>query len=85
MRIFPSSALKTCLGDVLNAANREPVTITNHNKPRYILMSVEDYEKWVPKDVRRVISTCDMPADHLVMLETALEEVIPPESKGLRK
>jgi prevent-host-death family protein len=74
MRTFPSSDLKQILGDVLNAASREPVTITKHNKPRYVLMSVEDYDQRVRKDERRVIATGDMPVEHLVMLETALEK-----------
>lgn len=74
MRSFPSTDLKQTLGDVLNAANREPVTITRHNKPRYVLMSVEDYEQRVRKDERRVFVTSDMPAEHLAMLEHALTE-----------
>ena len=28
-----------------HAASREPVTITHHRKPRFVLMSVEDFEK----------------------------------------
>lgn len=71
MRSFPSTDLKQTLGDVLNAANREPVAITRHNKPRYVLMSVEDYEQRIRKDERRAIATSDMPAEHLAMLEAA--------------
>lgn len=74
MRSFPSSDLKQTLGDVLTVANREPVTITKHNKPRYVLMSVEDYELRIRKDERQAIATADMPAEHLAMLEAALEE-----------
>lgn len=72
MRSFPSTDLKQTLGDVLNAANRGPVTITRYNKPRYVLMSVEDYEQRVRKNERRVLVTSDMPAEHLVMVEAAL-------------
>ncbi len=74
MRTFPSSDFKQAFGDVLNAASREPVTITRHNKPRYVLMSVEDYERRVRKDERQAIATSDMPAEHLLMLESALED-----------
>lgn len=81
MRSFASSDLKQMLGDVLTAASREPVTITKHSKPRYVLMTVEDYEqrvrryeKRVPHDERRAIATSDMPAEHLEMLEASLED-----------
>ncbi|SCM75236.1 Prevent-host-death family protein [uncultured Pleomorphomonas sp.] len=79
MRSFPSTELKRLIGDVLDAASREPVAITKHNKPRYILMSVHDYERRFPKDERRAYAADEMPDEHLTMLESALAELEEPE------
>ena len=35
--------------DVLDAASREPVTITKHQKPRFVLMSVHCYETLITR------------------------------------
>lgn len=43
MREFSTVDLVRKLGDVTRAATRAPVTITQHRKPRYVLMSVEDF------------------------------------------
>ncbi len=71
MRSFPSSELKQTLGDVLDAANHEPVAITKHKKPRYVLMSIREYELRFQNDERKVYAVEDMPEEHLEMLESA--------------
>lgn len=72
MRSFPSTDLKQTLGDVLDAANHEPIAITKHKKPRYVLMSIRDYEQRFQQDERKAFAVEEMPADHLAMLEAAL-------------
>ena len=72
MRSYPSTDLKQNLGDVLNVASREPIAITKHRKPRYVLMSIEAYEARFPADPRRSYAAEDMPDEHLAMLEDAL-------------
>lgn len=72
MRSYPSTDLKQNLGDVLDIASREPVTITKHRKPRFVLMSVEAYEARFAGDPRRSYAVDEMPDDHLAMLENAL-------------
>jgi prevent-host-death family protein len=74
MRSFPSTDLKQTLGDVLDAASHEPITITKHKKPRYVLMSIRDYEQRFKKDERQAFAVEEMPAEHLAMLETALSD-----------
>ena len=71
MRSFPSADLKQTLGDVLHAASQEPVTITRHKKPRYVLMSVRGYELRFQRDEREAHAVEEMPAEHLEMLEAA--------------
>lgn len=79
MRSFPSTELKRMLGDVLDAASREPVTITKHNKPRYVLMSLHDYERRFARDERRAYAVDEMPDEHFEMLEAALAELEEPD------
>ncbi|MDX8526735.1 type II toxin-antitoxin system Phd/YefM family antitoxin [Mesorhizobium sp. MSK_1335] len=69
MKNYPSTDLKQKLGDVLAAASQEPVAITRHNKPRYVLMSIETYEARAVNDGRRVYAAKDAPAEHVEMLE----------------
>ena len=45
MRSFTTADLNKRVGSVTGAAMREPVVITHHRKPRFVLMSVESYEQ----------------------------------------
>ena len=45
MRTFSTVELTQQVGTVTYAASKEPVAITHHRKPRYVLMSMEDFEK----------------------------------------
>lgn len=76
MRNYPSTDLKQKLGDVLDAASREPVSITRHSKPRFVLMSVEAYEARFPNDERRTYAVEEMPDEHLAKVEKALAKAI---------
>jgi prevent-host-death family protein len=44
MKTYSTSDLARALGDVTHAAVAEPVVITYHAKPRYVLMSIAVYE-----------------------------------------
>lgn len=74
MRTYPSTELKQNLGDVLTAASREPVAITRHRKPRFVLMSVEAYAARFSLDSRQAYAIEEMPPEHLEMLESELEK-----------
>jgi len=71
MRSFPSTDLKQTIGVVLDVATHEPVAITRYRKPRYVLMSIRDYERRLRKDERKVYAVEEMPAEHMEMLEAA--------------
>lgn len=75
MRSFPSTHLKQTLGDVLDAASHAPVAITKHSKPRFVLMSMKEYEQRFPSDERKAYGVEEMPADHLAMLESAAADL----------
>ena len=76
MKTFSSTDLKQSLGDVLAAAAREPVTITRHGAPRYVLLSLEAYEKRESIDSRKAYRVEDTPDDLADMLIAALDRQI---------
>ncbi len=43
MRQFTTGDLNKQIGDVTDVASREPVILTRHSKPRFVLMSYEHY------------------------------------------
>lgn len=72
MQSFPSTDLKQTLGDVLAAAAQSPVAITRHKKPRFVLMTIEEYERRAGADPRRSYALDEIPQEHLEMLDDAL-------------
>jgi len=73
MKTFTSSDLKQNVGDVLMAAAREPVSITKHDKARYVLMSVEEYNRRASKDPRKVFAVEETPSDIHDILMASLD------------
>lgn len=71
-RSFSTAELSRKIGDVTHAASEAPVTITHHNKPRYVIMSVEAFEHLNPQRAYRVDETPDEIAEWLI---PALEKI----------
>ena len=44
-REFRASDLTRKTGEILHAATLAPITLTNHGKPRHVILSVEEYER----------------------------------------
>jgi prevent-host-death family protein len=65
MKSFTTADLNKRVGSVTDAALREPIVITHHRKPRFVLMSVESYAKLaqVSPDPRRNFTLETMPED----------------------
>lgn len=40
---YPSTDLANNTGDVLKGADKGPIQITQYRKPRYVLMTIEDF------------------------------------------
>jgi prevent-host-death family protein len=72
-RVFSTADLSRHIGDVTQAAGRAPITITHHNKPRYVMMSVEDFERINPQ---KAYSIDDMPESVADMLIEALDDFL---------
>jgi prevent-host-death family protein len=73
MKEFSTAELVRKVGDVTHAASQEPVTITHHGKPRFVLMNIEYYRFMRSKDPRRVYRVEDTPDDILEWLLPQLE------------
>jgi prevent-host-death family protein len=64
MPTWTTSDLSRRSGDIIAEALRHPVTITQRNKPRLVVMSVEQYERMRKgADPRRAGTLATMPDD----------------------
>lgn len=64
MASFTTSELSRRSGDVIAAALRRPVTITQRDTPRLVLMSIEDFKKLTESAGARQAMTLEtMPDD----------------------
>ncbi|WP_083799266.1 type II toxin-antitoxin system prevent-host-death family antitoxin [Roseobacter sp. AzwK-3b] len=77
MRNFSSTELANKTGDVLAAAAQEPVNIKRHGKTRFVLLSVEQFERLsMSADQRRSVHVEDLTAEEADELIAQLEHSI---------
>lgn len=77
MRNFSATELANKTGDVLAAAAQEPVNIQRHGKARYVLLTVEQFERLNAKvDQRRAVHVEDLAADEAKQLIAQLKHSI---------
>lgn len=63
MATYSTSDLSRKSGDIIADALRRPVTITQRNKPRLVLLSIEDYRRLTARADSRTVGTLrSMPA-----------------------
>ena len=61
-------------GDIIADALRAPVTITQRNKPRLVLLSIEDYRRLTARaDSRKAGTLADMPDEDFADVRRAVE------------
>lgn len=61
---YSTSDLSRKSGDIIAEAMRRPVTLTQRNKPRLVLLNIEDYQRLVQRADPRKAHTLDtMPDD----------------------
>jgi prevent-host-death family protein len=73
--VFTTSDLSRKSGDIIAEAMRQPVTITQRNKPRFVLLNVEDYERLKSYADHRTVGSIDSMDDELFeKFEKAVEE-----------
>jgi prevent-host-death family protein len=74
-KTFSTSDLSRRSGDIIAEALRHPVTITQRDKPRLIIMNVEEYEQLMEfADHRRVLTPGTVDDELLARMEKAIEE-----------
>jgi PHD/YefM family antitoxin component YafN of YafNO toxin-antitoxin module len=83
MKTFTSATLTRSPREVTLAAEREPVTITQHRKARYVLMTVDHYQELANRahDPRQVYRTAELPEDLRENLIAALDNQILDEDR----
>ncbi|GAA3101062.1 type II toxin-antitoxin system prevent-host-death family antitoxin [Rhizobium viscosum] len=63
---YSTSDLSRKSGDIIAEALRHPVTITQRNKPRLVLLSIEDYQRLMKQSDPRTAGTIETMSDSLL-------------------
>jgi prevent-host-death family protein len=73
MTSYSTSDLSRKSGDIIAEALRRPVTITQRNKPRLVLLSIEDYRRLTASaDTRKAGRLDTMPDDLFESVKEAI-------------
>lgn len=77
MRQFSTVDLLRDLKTVTHAAARAPIAITQHRKPRFVLMAIEDFERLqnANPDPRRAFRTSETPPELKDILLEGLDRI----------
>jgi prevent-host-death family protein len=78
MRAFSTVELLRDLKTVTHAAAREPVAITQHRKPRFVLMAIEDFERLqaAGTDPRKAYRVEETPRELADLLVAGLDRIV---------
>lgn len=74
-RSYTTSDLSRRSGDIIAEALRHPVTLTQRNKPRLVVLNIEEYEDMRKRaDPRRVLKIGDLTEAELEEMQRALDK-----------
>ena len=77
MEKFSTVDLLRDIKTVTMAADRQPVTITQHRKPRYVLMTYDDFAAMKQKvDTRKVYGPHEAPPELAALIAPELDRLI---------
>jgi antitoxin Phd len=77
MKQFSSTELANRTGDVLAAAAEAPIAIARHGKPRFVMLSTEQYERLRSRDeTRRAFHVSDLTDAEAAKLIADLQDSI---------
>jgi prevent-host-death family protein len=77
MRRFTTVDLDKNLGDVKAVAAREPVVITEHRKDRFVMMSIEDFNRLrAGADAQHVFGAGETPPALADLLTKEIDRVL---------
>ena len=83
MRTISAIDAKNRFGQLLDAAQREPVTVTKKGRPAAVMLSVEDYERIRGAARRRLLGTIEQTQQDAAaagMTEDVLDQLLTDES-----
>jgi prevent-host-death family protein len=83
MRTISAIDAKNRFGQLLDAAQREPVTVTKKGRPAAVMLSVEDYERIRGTARRRLLGTIEQTqqdAAAVGLTEDVLDQLLTDES-----
>lgn len=76
MKSYTLSELKNHTGKIVDAAIKEPVSLTKHGVPALVLMSQEEFDRWREvADPRRAYMLSELPSEVAENLAASLEAV----------
>ncbi len=81
---YTTSDLSRKSGDIIAEALRHPVTITQRNKPRLVLLNIEDYKRLMKQSDARAVGTIDAMSDELFADFEAAVEAYADSDEGQR-
>jgi prevent-host-death family protein len=70
---FKAADLTRHTSELFDAAIRSPIAITKHRKPKFVLMSIDQYHELAGQTRQRVHMIDDMPEDLKAMMIEGLE------------
>jgi prevent-host-death family protein len=80
---YSTSELSRKSGDIIAEALRRPVTITQRNKPRLVLLNIEDYQRLMRQSDMRTAGTIDTMSDSVFAeFEDAVESYAQEDETG---
>lgn len=80
---YSTSDLSRKSGDIIAEALRRPVTITQRNKPRLVLLNIDDYQRLMRQSEARAAGTIETMPDSLFdAFQDAVESYAQEDEKG---
>lgn len=80
---YTTSDLSRKSGNIIAEALRRPVTITQRNKPRLVLLNIEDYERLIRQSDARAVGTLETMSDGLFTeFEAAVDDYAAEDDGG---
>ena len=83
MKTFTALEAKNRFGQVIDAAQREPVTVTRQGRPSVVIVSAEEYERRQSRAWRNLLAVMEETGRHATdqgLTEETLDKLLADES-----
>ncbi|QOC22062.1 type II toxin-antitoxin system Phd/YefM family antitoxin [Wenzhouxiangella sp. AB-CW3] len=83
MKVFTALEAKNRFGKVIDAAQREPVTVTRQGRPSVVIVSAEEYERRQSRAWRNLLAVMEQTGRYAAeqgLTEEALDQLLADES-----